>query len=113
MVQTDGVLDKVAVSADGKGMVPLAGAGLFALCADRVGLTKAIGRSMWGMRRRRGRHDPGRVVRDLAVMLAAGGDCVSDLAALRGQQRLFGAIASEATARRAIAWLAEDPARLA
>jgi len=54
----------------------------------------------------------GRVLRDLAVMLAAGGDCVSDLAALRGQQRLFGAVASDATARRAIAWVAEDAARL-
>jgi Transposase DDE domain group 1 len=65
------------------------------------------------MRRRRGRHDPGRVVRDLAVMLACGGDSVSDMVALGGQERLFGGIASQATARRAIAWIAEDPARLA
>jgi hypothetical protein len=42
MVKVDGALDKVAVSADGKGMVPLAGAGLLALCADRVGLTRAL-----------------------------------------------------------------------
>ncbi|MDQ3246043.1 MAG: IS1380 family transposase [Pseudomonadota bacterium] len=112
MVQADRAFDKVAVTADGKGMVSLAGAGLLALCADRVGLTRALGQGMWGMRRRRGRHDPGRVVRDLAVMLAAGGDSVCDLAALRGQDKLFGAVASDATARRAIAWIAAKPARL-
>lgn len=112
MVQTDGSLDKIAVAADGKGMVSMAGAGLLALCADQVKLTEALSQSMRGMRLRRGRHDPGRVVRDLAVMLAAGGDCVTDLAALRGQQRLFGKVASDATARRAIAWIASDPARL-
>jgi DDE family transposase len=112
MVQTDGTLEKLQVTADGNGMVSLAGAGLLALCADRVGLTQALSRGVWGMRRRRGRHDPGRVLRDLALMLAAGGDSVCDLAALRGQTKLLGAVASDATARRAIAWVAENPARL-
>jgi Transposase DDE domain group 1 len=113
MVRVDGALDKVAVSADGGGMVGLAGAGLLALCADRVGLTGALSVALLGMRRRRGRHDPGRVIRDLAVMLASGGDSVSDMAVLGGQERLFGAVASQATARRAIAWIAEDRGRLA
>jgi len=113
MVRVDGALDKVAVSADGRGMVGLAGAGLLALCADRVGLTGALSVALLGMRRRRGRHDPGRVIRDLAVMLASGGDSVSDMAVLGGQERLFGAVASQATARRAIAWIAEDRGRLA
>ena len=112
MVKVDGAFDKVAVSADGKRMVPLAGAGLLALCADRVGLTRALSDAMAPMRQRRGRHDPGRVIRDLAVMLASGGDSVSDMIVLGGQERLFGGVASQATARRAIAWVAEDPARL-
>lgn len=112
MVKVDGAFDKLTVSADGNGMVGLAGAGVFALCADRVGLTRALSRALLGMRRRQGRHDPGRVVRDLAVVLASGGDSVSDVAVLGGQERLFGAVASQATARRAIAWIAEDPARL-
>jgi Transposase DDE domain group 1 len=51
--------------------------------------------------RRRG-HDPGRVVRDLAVMLADGGECVSDLGAVRDQQALFGEVASDSTAFRVI-----------
>jgi hypothetical protein len=38
------------------------------------------------------------VLRDLAVMLADGGDCLSDLAVLRDQPELFGRIASTPTA---------------
>ncbi|MDQ6805778.1 MAG: hypothetical protein M3065_12605 [Actinomycetota bacterium] len=39
----------------------------------------------------------GVVVRDLAVMLADGGECVSDLGAQRDQQPLFGPVASDST----------------
>jgi hypothetical protein len=60
------------------------------------------------MRRRRGRHDPGRVVRDLAVMLADGGDCLADLRAVRDQEPLFGRVASDATAFRVIDRIACD-----
>jgi hypothetical protein len=49
------------------------------------------------------------VIRDLAVMLADGGDCLSDLRALRDQQALFGAVASDATAFRVIDQIASDP----
>src|SRR4051794_22794641 len=65
------------------------------------------------MRERRGRHDPGHVVRDLAVMLADGGDCLADLRALRDQPPLFGPVASDATAFRVIDALAGDPGLLA
>jgi hypothetical protein len=51
--------------------------------------------------RRRG-HDPGRVIRDLAVMVADGGKCLADLGAVRDQQALFGAVASDSTAFRVI-----------
>ena len=64
------------------------------------------------MRERRGRHDPGRVIRDLAVMLADGGDCLADLRAVRDQQPLFGPVASDATAFRVIDRIARDAALL-
>jgi len=51
-------------------------------------------------RERRSAHDPGVVLRNLAVVIADGGDHVSDLGVLRGQQALFGAVASETTAHR-------------
>jgi hypothetical protein len=42
------------------------------------------------------------VIRDLAVMLADGGDCLSDLRAVRDQEPSFGAVASDTTAFRLI-----------
>jgi hypothetical protein len=61
------------------------------------------------MRERRSGHDPGRVVRDLAVMLADGGECLSDLGGLRDQHVLFGRVASDSTAFRVIERIASDP----
>jgi hypothetical protein len=86
------------------------GAALLAECADRLGLSDALSVAL-GMRER-GRHDPGRVVRDLAVMLADGGDCLADLRAIRDQRVLFGPVASDATAFRLIDAIASDSALL-
>jgi hypothetical protein len=99
----------VDVVADGAGLVSHAGAALLAEVADRTGLTRELSRALAGLRERRGRHDPGRVIRDLAVMLADGGDCLSDLRAVRDQQPLFGPVASDTTAFRLIDRIAGDP----
>jgi hypothetical protein len=107
-VQRDGRRFTVDVVADGEGVVSHAGAALMAETADRLGLTRELSRALVGVRARRGRHDPGRVVRDLAVMLADGGDCLADLRAVRDQQPLFGPVASDATAFRVIDALARD-----
>jgi len=47
-------------------------------------------------------HDPGVVLTHLAVAIADGADCLSDLAGLREQQELFGPVASIPTAWRAV-----------
>ena len=90
----------VDVRADGTGLVSRAGSALLALIADRVGLTDGLSVALAGTRERSGGHAPGRVFCDLAVTLADGGRCVSDLAALAGQPALFGEVASVSTARR-------------
>jgi predicted lysophospholipase L1 biosynthesis ABC-type transport system permease subunit len=77
--------------------------------ADRVGLTREFSSALAAVRERRGRHDPGRVIRDLAVMLADGGDCLSDLRAVRDQEPLFGPVASDSTAFRLIDRIAGAP----
>jgi hypothetical protein len=56
-----------------------AGTALLSGLADRVGLTGALSEGVAGVRKRRSRHDPGRTLRDLALMIADGGDCLSDL----------------------------------
>jgi Transposase DDE domain group 1 len=111
-VQRDGRRFTVEVASDGEGLVSHAGAALLAEAADGLGLTRELSHALVGMRERRGRHDPGRVVRDLAVMLADGGDCLSDLRAVRDQEPLFGAVASDATAFRVIDAIASDPSLL-
>jgi hypothetical protein len=112
-VQRDGRRFTVDVVPDGDGLVSHAGAGLLAEAADRLGLTDALSGALAPMRGRRGGHDPGRVARDLAVMLADGGDCLADLRAVRDQQPLFGPVASDATAFRVIDAIARDPGVLA
>ena len=98
----------VEVVADDTRMVSHAGSGLLVGLSDQVGLTAGLSEAMCGTRQRRSAHDPGWVLRDLAVMLADGGDCLSDLGALRDQADLFGRVASNATAWRAIDALDED-----
>lgn len=90
------------MAADGERLVSHAGVALLAELADRVGLSAALAEALVETRERRSRHDPGRVGRELAVMLCDGGDCVQDLQALRGQASLFGAVASETTAHRVL-----------
>jgi hypothetical protein len=102
MVQREGLVDKLHVSADGTGQVGHAGSALVAGTADRVGLTRALSEAMAPTRQRRPAHDPGVVLRDLAVMLADGGDCLADLGAQRDQGELFGGVASDSTAFRVI-----------
>ena len=101
-VKTQTTSQTVEVRADGEGLVSHAGAYLLVELADRLGLTAALSEAMAPTRERRSAHDPGVVVRDLAVAVADGGDCLSDLGVLRGQEALFGQVASESTAHRAI-----------
>jgi len=92
----------VDVVADGTGLSSRAGTALLALTAQRLGRTGGLSGALAGTRERRSAHDPGRVLCDLAVMVADGGRCVSDLAVLAGQGALFGQVASVATARRVL-----------
>lgn len=96
------------VSADGDGVVSHAGTGLLVEVADRLGFTRAVSTQLVSMRRRGTGHDPGAVLRDLAVSIADGGDCLSDLSALRNQPDLFGAVASIPTAWRVLEAVATD-----
>jgi Transposase DDE domain group 1 len=98
------------VTTDGAGVVGHAGAALLRELADRLGLTAALG---WRGPQGRRRHPDAAVLRDLAVMLADGGDCLSDLAVLRDQPELFGPVASTATAWRVVEQTAQDADGLA
>lgn len=100
-------IQKVDVRADSTGLSSRAGTALLAVMADRLGLTDALGWALGETRERRSAHDPGRVFCDLAVMLADGGRCVSDVVALGSQPALFGEVASVSTARRVMLSIGE------
>jgi hypothetical protein len=91
----------LSVTADGDGVVPLAGAFAVRLLADRVGLTSGMSAALV----RRGfipGHDRGQVWVDVAVMLVAGGEAIADIDTLRHQSGLLGPVASPPTVWRTL-----------
>ena len=53
--------------------------------------------------------DPGKILLDLAISVAVGGDCLADIAALRSEPAVFGRVASDPTVSRLINSLAATP----
>jgi Transposase DDE domain group 1 len=72
----------------------------------RTGLDTALSTALEPWRRPRAVHDPGKVVLDLALAVALGGDCLSDVAMLRAERDLFGPVASDPTVSRLVDALA-------
>ena len=101
---------KITATADGVGVVSHAGSRLLADVADRTTLTAELSEAVVGLRKRRARHDPGRVLVDMAVAVADGARTISDVAVLADQAALFGAVASDSTCWRLLDQL--DTARL-
>jgi hypothetical protein len=107
LVQVTTPRPKITVTADGDGVVSHVGARLLSDVASAVGLDAGFGEVAGSRRVRRSAHDPGRVLSDLAVLLADGGEAISDLAVLRDQDALFGAVASDPTAWRVLKSVAD------
>jgi hypothetical protein len=104
----------LSASSTGVGVVSHAGAALLLQTVDKTGLARVLSGALRGWRKPGASHDPGKVVIDLAVALALGGDCLADIALLREQPGVFGLVASDPTVSRCIATLAADaPAALA
>ena len=91
----------LSVTADGTGVVPLAGAAAVRLLADRVGLTRGLSVAL-ARRRFVPVHDRGQVLVDVATVLTAGGEAIADIDTLRHHDDLLGAVASPATVWRAL-----------
>ena len=88
--------------ANGKNLVSHAGTALLCELADRTGLTREMSIAMGDCGISWHTHDPGVVLTHLAVGIADGADCLSDLTALKEQEELFGPVASVPTAWRAL-----------
>jgi hypothetical protein len=73
-----------------------------------TGVTRLLSQALTPWRPVKAVHDPGKVVTDLAVAVALGGDCVADLAVVRAQPGVFGPVASDPTVSRLVTALAAD-----
>ncbi|MBC7307714.1 MAG: IS1380 family transposase [Dietzia sp.] len=91
----------LSVTADGVGVVAHAGSVGLRLLADRAGLTDELSKAMT-RRSFSPVHDRGRVLVDVAVMLADGGEAIADIDVLRHQSSILGPVASPPTVWRTL-----------
>jgi hypothetical protein len=102
---------KITVSADGSGIVSQGGALLLTQTLRATGLDRGLTAALERWRASRAVHDPGKIIADLVVTLALGGDCLADIAVLRAQPELAGLVASDPVVSRLVSALAADAPR--
>ena len=102
---------KITVSADGRGLVSQAGVLLLAETLRVTGLGEGLSGALARWRAPRAVHDPGKILTDLVMTLALGGDCLADVAVLRAQPELAGPVASDPVVSRLVAALAAEGPR--
>ena len=112
MKKTTGFYPSVRVDSAPVAAVGSAGGVLLTTASEVTGLSLALRESLSRWRKPTAVHDPGKVVTDLAMTLALGGDCLSDAAVLRSEPGIYGRVASEATVSRTISTLAGDADRV-
>jgi uncharacterized protein YciI len=100
---------RVKVTADGEGLVSRAGVALLRELTVETGLADGWSEVLLDTYKAfPAVHLPGRVLADLAVVIADGGDALAHLATLRDQDKLFGTVASDATAWRCVERVDEE-----
>lgn len=91
----------LSVTGGGSGVVAHAGSVGLRLLADRAGLTAEVSKALT-RRSFTPVHDRGRVLVDVAVMLADGGEAIADIDVLRHQNQVLGPVASPPTVWRTL-----------
>jgi hypothetical protein len=101
-----GSYPRVRVEGRGRGVVSQAGAVLLMETVRKTGLDTAISQALAPWRKARAVHDPGKILLDVALTVALGGDCLADVGMLRAEPAVFGPVASDPTLSRLIDALA-------
>ncbi len=92
-------------------MVSQAGSVLLVETVRKAGLDTAMSAALTPWRKARAVHDPGKILLDVALAVALGGDCLADVGMLRAEPAVFGAVASDPTVSRLIDSLAASGER--
>jgi hypothetical protein len=111
-VKTIGVYPRVRVDTGRTTAVGQAGGVLLAETVRASGLDAALSVALSRWRKPLALHDPAKVLLDLALSLALGGDCLADVGVLRGEPGVFGRVASDPTVSRTLTALAGDADRV-
>jgi hypothetical protein len=101
-VNATGPVEQLAVTGDGRDVTSQAGTHLLGRIAQHLGVADGAAAVMADTVTRSSAHDRGTLLTQVAMMIAAGGRCLSDLKTLRDQPLLFGEVASDATVWRAM-----------
>lgn len=113
MKKNTGFYPRVTVDTTTSAAVGQAGGVLLTETIAVSGIGRELSHALAPWRKATAVHDPAKVITDLAVTLALGGDCLADIALLRAEPGLYGRVASDATVSRTIDALAADaPAAL-
>ena len=107
MVKNSGLYPSVVAESGDVPAVGLAGARLLTETSRVTGLGDELSQVLSAWRRSWAVHDPGKIILDLAVCVALGGRCLSDLSLLRCEKEVFGPVASDPTVSRLAGALAD------
>jgi len=110
--KTTGFYPRPSVDTGGRAAVGQAGGVLLTSTVRAAGLGVGLSAALAPWRPANATHDPAKVLLDLALTLALGGDTCSDLAVVRAEPAIFGPVASDPTLSRTITRLAADVDRV-
>ena len=109
MSKRTGFYPPLTVDTTAKRVVSHAGAVLLVATAGKVGLDRALSEALAPWRKQWAVLDPGKILLDLAISVAIGGDCLADISVVRAEPAVFGRVASDPTVSRLIDALAAAP----
>jgi len=98
---TTGRYPRLRVDTSGFAAVGQAGGVLLVETVRTSGIDWWLSTALAPWRRPLASHDPAKVLLDIAVALALGGDCLADVNLLRAEPAVFGRVASDPTVSRA------------
>lgn len=108
MMHNTGWYPRLRVDTAGSAAVGQAGGVLLVETIRTAGFDRAMSTALRPWRKPLAVRDPGKIVLDLAIALALGGDCLADVGVRRAEPGVYGHVASDPTVSRLVDTLAAE-----